>query len=135
VQTCALPISHELEASEVRADQKRPATARASLLHERLALDRDVEQLVASAHEVKTIENGRGEGGQLAKALTGGGLVSEHAAQILAGAPVRAGGEGEEIRGDEVGHAPRQRASHVERDENPYPEQRRAAAPARERPV
>src|SRR5207248_97869 len=65
--------AHELEASEVRADEKRSATARESLLHERLAFDRDVEQLVASAHEVKTIENGRGEGEPLAKALTGGG--------------------------------------------------------------
>src|SRR5205823_1837637 len=98
--------AHELEASEVRADEKRSATARESLLHERLAFDRDVEQLVASAHEVKTIENGRGEGEQLAKALTGGGLVAEHAARMLAGAPARAGGEGEEIRGDEVEHAP-----------------------------
>jgi len=54
--------AHDLEAPQVRAEQKRPAAARDRVVHQFLTLDRDREQVVALVHQIEAIENGRGKG-------------------------------------------------------------------------
>jgi hypothetical protein len=101
----------------VRAEQKRAVAGLQCRAHELLALDGDIEQLVAPAAEVETVEDGGGEGEHLPVAVEGGGFAPERAAQVGAGLASRPWGEHEEVGRDDVQDAAGQRASEPQRQE------------------
>src|ERR1043165_6081429 len=65
----ATDSAHHLEAPEVRAHEKRSATLRELLLHELLALDGDVKQVITLVDEVEPIQNVGGEVEHLPEAI------------------------------------------------------------------
>ena len=136
-QTRAAPAqgAHDLEAPQVRAEQKRPAAARDRVVHEFFALGRDLEQAVALPHQVEAIENGRGKGKHLPVAVDGAGLAPERPSQVLARAAARAGREREEVGRDDMQDAVRHGTAAPQRQEDHYPDEGRAAALGCARPL
>ncbi len=124
-----------LEAAQMRAHQKAALAAVERLLHDRLAFDGDLEQVVLAVDQVDTVVNGGGETQHVAEPVAGRGLAAERAAQIVAGMAARRGCEREEVGGDEIKEKAAGAAADAQRQERHHTQQQDTAALAARDPL
>ena len=107
--------SHQFEAAQVCAEEKRPPTGVEPSAHQRLALDRNVESIVLSVDEEHAIVDAGGEIQDVPEAVHGAWTPVQGEPQVATRMPPRAGCEQKEIRRDAVQQAAAHRASHAQR--------------------